>query len=946
MSDGDDEHVCRICRCGGTEEQPLFYPCLCKGSIRFIHERCCLQWLQHSGKGQSCELCHAPLRFEAVYADHAPDDLSTLEFAVGLARRSSRWLLLLLRVVVSVALWLGALPLLTGLCFHWWVSELSGDMLPIHAHGAGLIIFCVPSALLLVSFGDLVMHFYRDAQVAAEAPAPPVPVQPIAPPVEPNVLAPAVAEHDDDDDDVVDADDDDDRDDDDDDDDDEAVPAVAAADVVAPALPAADAIAPAAPHGGRGGANEDVGVAVVPQNDLMARLAMDDDERVLFREFDFAIGMHGFGHAIVRVICIAMICMSVTIVALALPASVGRRALSAVHEIDVDAITEPLWKILLIGYACVVAGVTLLCCCIVGVEALAGANAFAAVAVLSALKVALVLLFELVLFPICFGYSLEFALLPATDGVWSERVELHRSWPWISLLLHWLVGIVYMYAFASALSWIRRSVRAGFLWFVRDPNDPAFDPVREISVRSLARHARRVVLSLCVYLFVMATVVSVPLAVLRALGVTPLALTGDTYGEHVMLINVFVPPAIRLYRVTTAARRTFLASMRVCGIALGLESYFFGLAPNEPAVGDDIVYAADPQQEQQRADAAADDEDDGHDDDNDNDDDDDDDDGFAVVQAPYRRPAWFVARIVAALCVMWMSVVAFVVVVFGAPLLLGRAVEAHSRGLARVPLLPTDLHRFLFGALLLGLVFRALTHVVRRVQVRRAQAAGDAGDAAEAAAEPLAPPARPADAQRRRGDLGKQVAWASKAAVVLGASALFRPILLGMALRAVVVDTLLPNSANMLTVVDDWLCGVMLETAIQMLSMMRRNDAVWLLPGEVAAQPLRDFAARVERYDLRWLAQDAVELVAFVAAFRAAGVAAGFAAAEFGATAVERVRVARLASAALPVARVVGWCLAANSAWLRRMHQSIRDDMYRIGVKLRNRDDAAAAVVQ
>lgn len=671
---------------------------------------------------------------------------------------------------------------------------------------------------------------------------------------------------------------------------------------------------------------------------------MDDDERVLFREFDFAIGMHGFGHAVVRVICIAVICMSVTIVLLALPAFVGRRALSAVHEIDVEAITEPLWKILLTGYACVVSGVTLLCCGVVGVESLVGANAPAAVAVLSALKVALVLLFELVLFPICFGYSLEFALLPATDGVWSERVELHRSWPWISLLLHWLVGIVYMYSFASALSWIRRNVRAGFLWFVRDPNDPAFDPVREISVRSLARHARRVVLSLGVYLFVMATVVSVPLAVLRALGVTPLALAGETYGEHVMLINVFVPPAIRLYRVTTAARRTFLASMRVCGIALGLESYFFGLAPNEPAVGDDIVYAVDPEQEQQRADAAADGEEDERE--GEHDDEDDDDDGFAVVQAPYRRPAWFVARIVAALCAMWMSVVAFVVVIFGAPLQLGRAVEAHSRGLARVPLLPTDLHRFLFGALLLGLVFRALTHVVRRVQARRAQAAGDAGDAAEAAAEPLAPPARPADAQRRRGDLGKLVAWASKAVVVLGASVLFRPILLGMTLRAVVVDTLLPNSANTLTVVDDWLYGMVLETAIQTLSMMRRNDAVWLLPGEVVAQPLRDFAARVERYELRWLAQDAVELVAFVAAFRAAGVAAGFAAAEFGATAVERVRVARLASAALPVARVVGWCVAANSAWLRRMHQSIRDDMYRVGVKLRNREDAAAAVVQ
>lgn len=49
-------------RCESTPEQPLFYPCLCKGSIRYIHQDCLVEWLKHSNK-TSCELCKVPFRF-------------------------------------------------------------------------------------------------------------------------------------------------------------------------------------------------------------------------------------------------------------------------------------------------------------------------------------------------------------------------------------------------------------------------------------------------------------------------------------------------------------------------------------------------------------------------------------------------------------------------------------------------------------------------------------------------------------------------------------------------------------------------------------------------------------------------------------------------------------------------------------------------------------------
>lgn len=30
--------ICRVCRAEGTQENPLYHPCICTGSIKFIHQ--------------------------------------------------------------------------------------------------------------------------------------------------------------------------------------------------------------------------------------------------------------------------------------------------------------------------------------------------------------------------------------------------------------------------------------------------------------------------------------------------------------------------------------------------------------------------------------------------------------------------------------------------------------------------------------------------------------------------------------------------------------------------------------------------------------------------------------------------------------------------------------------------------------------------------------------
>ena len=39
--DADDDEadlICRVCRGEGTPENPLFHPCRCSGTIKFIHQ--------------------------------------------------------------------------------------------------------------------------------------------------------------------------------------------------------------------------------------------------------------------------------------------------------------------------------------------------------------------------------------------------------------------------------------------------------------------------------------------------------------------------------------------------------------------------------------------------------------------------------------------------------------------------------------------------------------------------------------------------------------------------------------------------------------------------------------------------------------------------------------------------------------------------------------------
>ncbi|KAI5661108.1 hypothetical protein M9H77_20431 [Catharanthus roseus] len=117
--DDEEEDVCRICRNPGDAENPLRYPCACSGSIKFVHQDCLLQWLNHSNARQ-CEVCKHAFSFSPVYADNAPARLPFREFIVGMAMKACHVLQFFLRLSFVLSVWLLIIPFIT-----FWIWRLA-----------------------------------------------------------------------------------------------------------------------------------------------------------------------------------------------------------------------------------------------------------------------------------------------------------------------------------------------------------------------------------------------------------------------------------------------------------------------------------------------------------------------------------------------------------------------------------------------------------------------------------------------------------------------------------------------------------------------------------------------------------------------------------------------------------------------------------------------------
>jgi E3 ubiquitin-protein ligase MARCH6 len=127
-----DPDTCRICRGEATQDEPLFYPCKCSGSIKYVHQDCLMEWLSHSQK-KHCELCKTPFRFTKLYSPQMPTTLPVHIFIGHVAKYLFKNMMVWLRGALVVTVWLCCLPGLMRSAFlaerHWgwgWWPLLAG----------------------------------------------------------------------------------------------------------------------------------------------------------------------------------------------------------------------------------------------------------------------------------------------------------------------------------------------------------------------------------------------------------------------------------------------------------------------------------------------------------------------------------------------------------------------------------------------------------------------------------------------------------------------------------------------------------------------------------------------------------------------------------------------------------------------------------------------------
>ncbi|CAH7674119.1 hypothetical protein PPACK8108_LOCUS9019 [Phakopsora pachyrhizi] len=116
------------------------------------------------------------------------------------------------------------------------------------------------------------------------------------------------------------------------------------------------------------------------------------------------------------------------------------------------------------------------------------------------LKVGMFIFVELVIFPFLCGLLLNLTTIPIfPNATFSNRMELYGSSPYSSTLITWLAGTCFMFTFAILVSTCRESLRAGVCWWIRDPSDDRFNPIREILDRPVWSQVKKILASAVMY---------------------------------------------------------------------------------------------------------------------------------------------------------------------------------------------------------------------------------------------------------------------------------------------------------------------------------------------------------------------------------------------------------------------------------------------------------------
>ncbi|KAI9255106.1 hypothetical protein BDA99DRAFT_540018 [Phascolomyces articulosus] len=199
------------------------------------------------------------------------------------------------------------------------------------------------------------------------------------------------------------------------------------------------------------------------------------------------------------------------------------------------------------------------------------------------LKVAMFIAIELLLFPFVCGILLDMSSLSLfKDGTIDSRISYLYSHPLASVFLHWFLGTAFMFFFAILVAVGREIVRPGVLWFIRDPNDPQFHPIKEIVERPVLTQLQKIGASGITYACVIVAGVGGVVWCLSVAGNNILPLRWNmlqplsTLPIDFLIVHIAIPAMVKYFEPKRVLKNLAIQWMRFLCRKLRLTSFMFG----------------------------------------------------------------------------------------------------------------------------------------------------------------------------------------------------------------------------------------------------------------------------------------------------------------------------------------------------------------------------------
>ncbi|ODN91420.1 hypothetical protein L198_05934 [Cryptococcus wingfieldii CBS 7118] len=180
------------------------------------------------------------------------------------------------------------------------------------------------------------------------------------------------------------------------------------------------------------------------------------------------------------------------------------------------------------------------------------------------IKVAMFMVLELVAFPLGVGFMIDLSIVPLFPGATAmSRVHALRTSPFASSFIDWIVGSMFMFSFSSLLSQVRKVTRRGTMFFIRDPGDPSFSPVKDIVEKTTMHQLKKLGTSVLMYslvIFGMFGVFPWALSFLPG-GLLPLKMEPNyplsSIPFDLLFLHLMLPPSVDLFQPRLRAKRLF-----------------------------------------------------------------------------------------------------------------------------------------------------------------------------------------------------------------------------------------------------------------------------------------------------------------------------------------------------------------------------------------------------